>query len=152
MIGMSTWLAGSFCLCFFFDRREDVCGSYICLGSSVIQTSTPVGTSTRPASSFCLYCFDSQWDVCGPHTCPGSTITQISTQRGMSSWPAGSFCLSCFWQAVRCLWSLHMSRIPHHTDFRPGRNVYLTSWFILSVCFLTGGETSGVLTHAQDPL
>ena len=27
-------------------------------------------------------------------------------------------------------------------DFHPGRNVYLTSWFILSVLFLTGGETS----------
>ena len=32
-------------------------------------------------------------------------------------------------------------------DLHPGRNVYLTSWFILSVFFLTGGETSVVPTH-----
>ena len=25
-------------------------------------------------------------------------------------------------------------------DLHPGRNVYLTSWFILSVLILTGGE------------
>ena len=31
-------------------------------------------------------------------------------------------------------------------DLHPGRNVYLTSWFILSVLFLTGGETSVVPT------
>ena len=37
---------------------------------------------------------------------------------------------------------LHMSRIPCYMDLHPGRNVYLTSWFILSVLFLTGGETS----------
>ena len=39
------------------------------------------------------------------------------------------------------MWSLHMSRIPCHTDLHPGRNVYLTSWFILSVLFLTFSET-----------
>ena len=38
-----------------------------------------------------------------------------------------------------------MSRMPYHMDFLPGRKVYLTSWFILSVLFLTGGETSVVL-------
>ena len=27
-------------------------------------------------------------------------------------------------------------------DLHPGRNVFLTSWFVLSVLFLTGGETS----------
>ena len=37
-------------------------------------------------------------------------------------------------------------------DLHPGRNVYLTSWFILSVLFLTGGETSVVPTHFRDPL
>ena len=30
----------------------------------------------------------------------------------MSSWPADSFCLYCFWQAVRHLWSLHVSESP----------------------------------------
>ena len=39
-----------------------------------------------------------------------------------------------------------------HTDLRPGRNVYLTSWFILSVLFLTGSEICVVPTHVQDPL
>ena len=36
-------------------------------------------------------------------------------------------------------------------DLHPGRNVYLTSWFILSVLFLTGGETSEVPTCVWDP-
>ena len=27
-------------------------------------------------------------------------------------------------------------------DLHPGRNVYLTRWFMLSVLFLTGSETS----------
>ena len=27
------------------------------LGSPITQTSTPVGMSTKPAGSFCLYCF-----------------------------------------------------------------------------------------------
>ena len=36
-------------------------------------------------------------------------------------------------------------------DLHPGRNVYLTSCFILSVLFLTDGETSVVPTHVQDP-
>ena len=40
-----------------------------------------------------------------------------------------------------------MSGIPCHTDLHPGRNVYLTSWFILSVLFLTDGQMSVVPTH-----
>ena len=35
-------------------------------------------------------------------------------------------------------------------DLHPGRNVYLTSWFILSVLFLPGGEMSVVPTHVRD--
>ena len=70
----------------------------------------------------------------------------------MSSLLAGSFCLCCFSQVVRHLWSLHMSGIPHYMDLHPGRNVYLTSWFILSVLFLTVGETSVVPTHVPEPL
>ena len=46
---------------------------------------------------------------------------------------------------------LHVPWIPNHTDLHPGRNVYLTSWFILSVLFLTDGETSVVPTHVRDP-
>ena len=34
-------------------------------------------------------------------------------------------------------------------DLHPGRNIYLTSWFILSVLFSTGGKTSEVPTHVQ---
>ena len=41
---------------------------------------------------------------------------------------------------------------PHHTDLHPGRNLYLTSWFLLSVLFLTSGETSVVPTCVRDPL
>ena len=83
--------------------------------------------------------------------CPGSPVTRTSTLVGMSTEPASSFCLCCFLQAVRHLWSLHMSRIPCHTDLHPGRNVYLTNWFILSVLFLTDVETSVVPTCVQDP-
>ena len=36
-------------------------------------------------------------------------------------------------------------------DLHPGRNVYLTSWFILSVLFLTDHEVSLVPTSVQDP-
>ena len=46
---------------------------------------------------------------------------------------------------------LHMSRIPCYMDLHPGRNVYLTSLFILSVLFLTGGETSVVLRMSRIP-
>ena len=50
------------------------------------------------------------------------------------------------------MWSLHVSGIPLHTDLHPSRNVNMKSWFILSVLFLTGGETSVVPTCVQDPL
>ena len=36
-------------------------------------------------------------------------------------------------------------------DLNPGRNVYPTSWFILSVLFLTSGEMSVVPTRVSDP-
>ena len=36
-------------------------------------------------------------------------------------------------------------------DLYPGRNVYLTSWFILSVLFLTGDEMSVAPTRFWDP-
>ena len=36
-------------------------------------------------------------------------------------------------------------------DLHPGRNVYLTSWFILSVLFLTDHEASLVPTCVRDP-
>ena len=45
---------------------------------------------------------------------------------------------------------LHMSRIPCYMDLHPGRNVYLASWFILSVLFFTGGETSVVIRRVWD--
>ena len=48
------------------------------------------------------------------------------------------------------MWSLLLSRIPHQTDLHPGRNVYLTSWFIHSVLFLTFSEMSVVPTHVQN--
>ena len=106
---------------------------------------------TRRAGSYCLYCFDRWWDICGPYTCLGSLITWTSTLIGTSTWTAGSFCLCCFWQVVRHLWSVHVSGIPCHTDLNPGRNIYPTSWFILSVFFLTGGEMSVVPAHVWDP-
>ena len=37
-------------------------------------------------------------------------------------------------------------------DLHPGRNVYLTSWFILSVLFLADGEMSVVPICVRDPL
>ena len=41
---------------------------------------------------------------------------------------------------------------PHHTDLHPSRNVFLASWFILSVLFFTGGEMSVVPTLGRDPI
>ena len=95
--------------------------------------------------------FDRWWDICGPYMCLGSAITWTSTPVGTSTQPAGSFGLYCFWQAMRCVWSLYMSGIPHHTDLHSSRNVFLTSWFILSVLFFTGGGTSVVPTCVLDP-
>ena len=135
-------------VCVFLDRWWDICGPYTCLESPFTQTSTLIGTSIRPASSFCLCC---------PYTCLGSPITWIYNLVGMSTGPAGSFSLCLFWQAVRC-----------HTDLHPGRNIYLTSWFIvsvlisvsphgclwfiLSVLFLIGSGMSVVPTLVPDPL
>ena len=101
--------------------------------------------------SICV-AFDRHWDVCDPYTCPGSAVTWTFTLVGMSTWPAALFCLCCFWQAVRHLWSLHVSWIPHQRDFHLGTNIYLTSWFTLSVLCLTGGEMSVVPTCGWDPL
>ena len=39
---------------------------------------------------------------------------------------------------------MHVSGIPNHTDLHGGRNIYLTSWFSLSVLFLTFSEASVV--------
>ena len=41
--------------------------------------------------------------------------------------------------------------IPYYMDLHPSRNVNPTSWFILSVLFFTGGETSVVPTCIRDP-
>ena len=84
--------------------------------------------------------------------CPGYPVTLTSTQVEMSTSPASAFCLCCFCQVVRCLWSLHVSRIPHHKDLHPSRKVYQTSWFILSVLFLTDCETSLVPRRVQIPI
>ena len=70
----------------------------------------------------------------------------------MSTSPASAFCLCCFCQVVRCLRSLHVSRIPHHKDLHPSRKVYQTSWFILSVLFLTDCETSLVPRRVRIPI
>ena len=83
--------------------------------------------------------------------CRKSPVTWTSTLVGTSTWPARSFCLCCFWPAVRHLWSQHMSGISHHTGLHPGSNIYLTSWFILSVLIFTFSETSVVPTHVQNP-
>ena len=40
--------------------------------------------------------------------------------------------------------------LPHYTDLHPSRNVNPTSWFILSVLLLTGGEMSLVPTCVWD--
>ena len=37
-------------------------------------------------------------------------------------------------------------------DLYVGRNINLTSWFVLLVLFLTGDETSVVPTYVWDPL
>ena len=49
------------------------------------------------------------------------------------------------------MWSQHMSGISHHTDLHPGSNIYLTSWFILSVLIFTFSEMSVVLHMSRIP-
>ena len=43
-------------------------------------------------------------------------------------------------------------RDPHPTDLHPSNNVYLTSWVILSVLYLTGSDTSVVPIRVWDAL
>ena len=118
LVGMSTWPASSFCPCCFWQ----VVGCLWSLHVSQIPRHTdfhPGRNGYQPAGSLCLCWFLSRhMDVCG------------------------SFCLCCFWLAVGGLWSLHLFQIPCHTDLCPGMSVYLTSWLIQSVLFLTGSETS----------
>ena len=169
---MSTWPAGSFCLCCFWQvvtclwslnisgiphhtdlhpDRNVYRGNYTCLGSPITRTSTLVGMSTRQAISFCLCCFSQVvrhlWSLnmsgIHPHT--------TSTLEGTSIRPAGSFCLCCFSQVVRQLCSLHVSWIQCHVDLHSSSYVYPTSCFILSVLFLTGGEMSVVYNCVQEP-
>ena len=107
--------------------------------------------STRHAGSFSLCCFLQAVRHLWPlHMSRIICYTDLPLV-GMSIWPAGSLCLCWFLQPVGRLWSRHVSRIPCHMDLHPARNVYLTSWFILSVLFLTGGETSVVRTCVWEP-
>ena len=123
----------------------------MCPGSPITRISTLVGMSTRQAVSFCLCCFSQVvrhlWSLHRSWICRHMTSTPVGT----SIRPAGSFCLCCFSQVVGRQWSLHVSGIPHHTDLYSSCNVYPTSWFILSVLFLTGSGTSVVPTCIQDP-
>ena len=138
---MSTWPAGLFCLYCFWQAVK-------CLWS-LYMSGFPHHTDLHPSRNVYLtsfVVFDRWWDICGPYTCLGSQITRTSTLVGMSTQQAVSFYLCWFWQMVRHLWSLHVSRIHCHTDLRSSSNVYPTSWFILSVLFLTGIGTSVVPT------
>ena len=45
-----------------------------------------------------------------------------------------------------------MSGSPHHRDLHPGRNIYLTTWFILFVLLLTGSEMCVIPTYVRDLL
>ena len=152
LVGMSTWPADSFCLYCFWQMVR-------CLWS-LHMSGIPCHTDLHPSRnvypiqlvhSVCVV-FDRGWDVGGPYTWQGSPITQTSTLVGTSTWPAGSFCLCWFLlQALRSLWFQHVSKIPLHMDLHPGRNVYSTSHFILSVLFFDGCETSVIPTGVQDP-
>ena len=146
LVGMSTWPASSFCPCCFWQ----VVGCLWSLHVSQIPHHTdfhPGRNVYQPAGSFCPCCF---WQVVG---CLWSLhVSGIPCQ--MDLHPGRNVYLNsffCFWQAVRHLWSLHMFRIPFYTDLHPGRNVYLSCWLILSVLFLTGGETSVFPTCVRDP-
>ena len=151
-VEISTRPAGSFCLCWFL--LQAVRSLWFQHVSKIpLHTDLHPGRNIYSTSHFILSVlfFDREWDICDPYRCPGSPVTQTSTLVATSTQPAGSFCLCCFWQAVTHLWSLHVCGIPRHTHFHPSRTVCLTSWIILSVFFLTGNETSVVLTHGWDP-
>ena len=82
-----------------------------------------------------VFFFDRWWDICGPLTCLGSLVTSTCTLVETSTWPASSFCLCCFWQAVKHLWSLHLSRIPiTWTSTLVGMSTWPASSFCLC-CF-----------------
>ena len=159
LLGMPTWPAVSFSLCCFWqvvschtdlhsDRNVYLTSWFILsvwrlwsLHVSQIPLNTdfhPCRNCYQPAGSFCPCCF---WQVVGSlwslHV--SGIPCQMDLHPGRNVYLNSFF---CFWQAVRHLWSLHMFRIPFYTDLHPGRNVYLSSWLILSVLFLTGGETS----------
>ena len=147
LVWMSTRPVGSFCVCCFWQ----VFGPNTCLGCHITQTSTlKEFLPDQPVHSVCVS-FDRPWNVFGPCKWTASPITQTSTLVGMSTWPAGSVCLCCFWQVVRHLCSLDVSVIQGHMDLPSSSNFCPTSWFILSVLRLTGGETSVVSTNVRDP-
>ena len=135
LVGTSTQPAGSFCLCFFWQAVRHLWLVHV--SGIPRHTDLHLGRNIYPTSWFILsvFFFVSREDVCSHCMCLGSAVTQTSTPVGTSIQPAGSFCLYCFWQAMRCLWSLYMSGITHHTDLHHIRNVFLTGWFILSVLF-----------------
>ena len=118
--------------------------------TSTFSPYTHAQHHTRTSRTFCTFA------VIKPlkypfNMCLGSPITQISTPVEKLTRKAGSFCLCCFWQVVRHLWSLHVSGIHCHADLCSSSNIYPASWLILSVLFLTGGETSVVPTCVQNP-
>ena len=146
-VGMSTQPAGSFYLyCFWQDGETSVVPR--CFQDPPV-TRTSIHSRNinlnQPVHSVCVV-FDRWWDVFGPYMYPGFPVTWTSTLLGMYTWPAGLLCLYCFWQVVRCLWSLHMSLSPITWTSTPVETSTQTSWFILSVLFLTGGEMSVVPT------
>ena len=139
-VAMSTQPAGSFCLYCFWPVVRHLWSLHMSLIPHHMDLHRHRNVYLTCWFSFFCVSFARRWDICPQSMCLESPITQTSTLVGTSTQAAYSFCLYCFWQAVRCLWSLHMTGIPHHMDLHPDRNVYLTSWFILSVFFLTGGK------------
>ena len=103
LLGMSTWQAGTFCLCVFWKavwRLQSLHVSLIHCHMD-LHPSKNLYLTNWVILSVCV--FDRWWDVSGPYMCLGSPITKISTPVETLTPKAGSFCLCCFWQAMgRC--------------------------------------------------
>ena len=151
-VGKSTWTSWFILSVLFLPGGEMSVVPTCVLGSPMHRDLHPGRKCLSwPAGSLCLYCFWQMVRCLWSLYVSGIPFTWTSTPVGMSNWIVGSFCLCCFSQVVRHLWSLHVTSYPHYTDLHPCRNVYLTSWFILSVLLLTDGEMSVVCTRVLDP-
>ena len=117
-------------------------------GIPLTWTSTPVGTSTSDQP---VHTGGETW---GPYMCLGSPVIPLSVLFLTGS--ETSVVPTRVWVPHHTnLHPLRVSGIPGHKDLHPGRNVYLTSWFIFLCWFwqvmrcLWSVHVSGIPHHTD---